>query len=1207
MSRKWQFWIDRGGTFTDIVARQPDGRTVTHKLLSENPEQYEDAALQGIRTLLGLSGSAKLPADQIASVKMGTTVATNALLERKGEPTLLVITRGFGEALHIGYQNRPHLFDLDIPPPDLLYQQVIEANERVTSTGEILTPFTPEDLRPALEAAYNAGLRAVAIVFLHGDRYPDHEQAAAQLARDIGFTQISTSHETSPLIKLISRGDTTVVDAYLSPILRRYVDRVQAHLGDIPLYFMQSSGGLTNAGHFQGKDAILSGPAGGIVGLAKTSTEAGFDKCIGFDMGGTSTDVAHYRGQYERSFETQVAGVRMRVPMMDIHTVAAGGGSILQFDGQRFRVGPHSAGATPGPAAYRRGGPLTLTDCNLFLGRLSKDDFPAVFGPHANQPLDTDIVQQKFTELHNTVNAAGFRLSSPEDIAEGFLTIGIENMAAAIKKISIQRGYDVSQYTLVCFGGAGGQHACRVADRLGMSRVFIHPYAGVLSAFGMGLADLRALREQGINLLLSEADFPAVKDHLQRLCQNVCDELAAQNVSSPDVSYQLHIRYHGSDSPLQINFDPGQHGVPELTRLFETEHLKQFGFIDADTPLIIEAATVEAAGGGEKGNIYQHIPPTSSPEDDQKTARFYAGGQWVAGPRRHRHTILPGQVIHGPALIIEDHGTNLLEPGWQAETDTRGNLILTRVSPAPRQQAVGTDADPVMLEIFNNLFMNIAEQMGIVLEKVAHSVNMKERLDFSCAVFDAQGNLIANAPHVPVHLGSMGASVRSIIQQNQGQMQRGDVYLLNDPYRGGTHLPDITVITPYFIDSAPSQSPDFYVATRGHHADIGGITPGSMPPFSRHIDEEGILFSNFKLVDKGQFRETALRQHLASGPYPARNIDQNIADLKAQIAANKKGLQELVHMVAEFGVDTVRAYMGHVQDNAAQSVRQVITQLRDGRCHYKLDNGAEIHIAVSVNTTDKCVTLDFTGTSPQLADLNFNAPRAITEAAILYVFRCLVQDDIPLNEGCLSPVKIILPKGCFLHPSAPAAVVAGNVETSQCIVNALFRALGIQASSQGTMNNVTFGNDAYQYYETLAGGMGATATADGASARQVHMTNSRLTDPEVLENRYPVRVEEFAIRHNSGGRGQQHRGGDGVARTLRFTESMTVALISNHRQTGPAGLNGGQDGKPGANQLIRASGDREELDGCTQVDVLPGDRLVIETPGGGGYGPLETL
>ncbi len=1194
----WQFWIDRGGTFTDVVARRPDGRLLTHKLLSDNPEQYQDAAIRGIRDALGVARDAALDARIIDVVKMGTTVATNALLERKGDRSLLVITKGFGDALRIGYQNRPDLFARQIVLPEMLYERVIEVEQRHSASGEEIVPLDITPVDSALQEAYEDGIRACAIVFLHGYRNPQHERMVAARARAIGFEQVSTSHEVSPLMKLVSRGDTTVVDAYLSPILRRYVEQVASQLQGVRLMFMQSNGGLTDARLFQGKDSILSGPAGGIVGAVETSAMAGFAEIITFDMGGTSTDVAHYAGEYERAFNTYVAGVRMRVPIMRIHTVAAGGGSILKFDGLRYRVGPDSAGANPGPACYRRGGPLTVTDCNVMLGKLDPEYFPAIFGPQGDLPLDRDIVKEKFSTLTAEIRSATGDNRSPEQVAEGFLKIAVDNMANAIKRISVQRGYDVTQYTLCCFGGAGGQHACLVADALGMKRIFIHPYAGVLSAYGMGLADIRAMRERTIELRFDEAFGDVLARAFEDIERAAGEEVLEQGIDPAhiDVERRVHVRYEGTDSALAVAF--GERDVVE-TR-FAATHRDRFGFVMENRALVVEAIGVEAIGRTETiGDPERHGELTDTAPQPLTRVTMYAGCARPDTPVFDRALLLPGNRIDGPAIIVEKTATTIVEPGWRAAVTAREHLILERVLPLPSQEAVGTHADPVMLEVFNNLFMSIAEQMGAALENTAYSVNIKERLDFSCAVFDDEGALVANAPHMPVHLGSMSESVRTVIARRCGTMRPGDVYVLNNPYNGGTHLPDVTVITPVF--DASGERILFYVASRGHHADIGGITPGSMPPHSHHIDEEGVLIDDVTLVAEGRFREHDIEQLLQSGRYPARNVHQNIADLRAQIAANEKGVQELHAMTAHFGLDVVRAYMGHVQDNAEGAVRRVLSVLHDGHFRYPLDDGSHVDVRIAIAADGDSAVIDFSGTSPQQGT-NFNAPSAVARAAVLYVFRTLVDDDIPMNDGCLKPLSIVIPPDSMLSPRYPAAVVAGNVETSQVITDALYGALAVMGAAQGTMNNVTFGNERYQYYETICGGSGAGPDFDGTDAVHTHMTNSRLTDPEVLEWRFPVRLESFAIRRGSGGRGR-HRGGDGAVRRIRFLEPMTVAIVANHRVVPPYGMAGGEPGAVGRNFIERADGTRHELSGTDQTRVQAGDVLVIETPGGGGYGP----
>ncbi|MFL6674346.1 MAG: hydantoinase B/oxoprolinase family protein [Massilia sp.] len=1195
----WQFWIDRGGTFTDIVARRPDGGLVTHKLLSENPEQYRDAAVAGIRHLLGLEPDAPIPTAAVEAVKMGTTVATNALLERKGEPAALAVTRGFRDALRIAYQNRPRLFDRHIVLPELLYQRVVEIDERIGAHGDVVLPIDEQATRAALQQAYDSGLRSLAIVFMHGYRYTAHEELAERVAREIGFTQVSVSHQVSPMMKLVARGDTTVVDAYLSPILRRYVDQVAGELPGVNLQFMQSSGGLTDARTFQGKDSILSGPAGGIVGMVRSSRLAGFERVIGFDMGGTSTDVSHFSGEFERVFETQVAGVRMRAPMMSIHTVAAGGGSILHFDGSRYRVGPDSAGANPGPASYRRGGPLTVTDCNVMLGKIQPRHFPRLFGPNADQPLDVDTVRRQFGALASSIGESTGDTPAPEQVAEGFIQIAVGNMANAIKQISVQRGHDVTDYALTSFGGAGGQHACLVADALGMKTVFIHSLAGVLSAYGMGLADQSAMRELAVEQRLAELGQEALAQALDTIGEQARGELLAQGVAAGriDLVRRVHLRYEGTDSALLVLFD----NAASMKAQFETAYKRRFSFLMPSKALVVEAVSVEALGRSDAPAEAMAAPKVRETlVRPTEMVRMFGGGQWRETGMFERGDIGPGDVIEGPAIIAENNATTVIEQGWQAQVTPYNHLVLTRVEALPERRAIGTSADPVMLEIFNNLFMSIAEQMGLRLQNTAYSVNIKERLDFSCALFDAGGNLVANAPHMPVHLGSMGESIKTVMEANAGRMRAGDVYVLNDPYHGGTHLPDVTVISPVFDEAGETIL--FYVGSRGHHADIGGTTPGSMPPDSVHIEQEGVLINNFKLVDgaDGVLREAEARALLTGARYPARNPDQNMADLRAQVAANQKGVEELHKMVAHFGLDVVQAYMGHVQDNAEEAVRRVITALKDGSFSYQLDNGARIEVAIRVEQASRSAEIDFTGTSGQLPN-NFNAPSAVCMAAVLYVFRTLVDDEIPLNAGCLKPLKVIIPPGSMLNPHYPASVVSGNVETSTCITNALYGALGVMAASQGTMNNFTFGNEKYQYYETISGGSGAGEGFDGTDVVQTNMTNSRLTDPEILEFRFPVRLESYEIRAGSGGAGRWH-GGNGGVRKVRFLEPMTAAILSNNRIHAPFGMAGGEPAARGANTVIRADGRIEQLGHIGKTDMAAGDIFVIETPGGGGYG-----
>ncbi|MBS3649167.1 hydantoinase B/oxoprolinase family protein [Pseudaminobacter sp. 19-2017] len=1262
MNGRWDFWIDRGGTFTDVIARAPDGSLKARKLLSENPRAYTDAAIQGVRDLLGIGRTEAIPSEAIGEIKMGTTVATNALLERKGDRVLLLITRGFRDALRIAYQARPDIFAKEIILPEQLYERVVEVDERVRADGTVETPLDLDALKPTIESARADGIDAVAIVFMHAWKYPLHEQAVAEMCRGIGFGQVSVSHEVSPLIKLIGRGDTTVVDAYLSPILSRYVRRVGAEFGarsplegemaaqrpegvvaaerqppavlienEAPspdaatppgqpatgrpplkgagkprLMFMMSSGGLTAADQFQGKDALLSGPAGGVVGMVETAKSAGFSKVIGFDMGGTSTDVAHYDGAYERAFDTEVAGVRIRAPMMRIHTVAAGGGSILHYEAGRFRAGPDSAGADPGPTSYRRGGPLTVTDANVMLGKLQPDHFPAIFGPDQNLPLEYEGVRQRFEALAAEIGDG----RTAEQVAEGFVTVAVENMANAIKKISVQRGYDVTEYLLNCFGGAGGQHACLVADALGIEAVLIHPFSGLLSAYGIGLASIFASRQKGFLRPLEDASREGIDPVINELRTEVLAELASQGVPeiAADCRPILHIRYDGTDTALPVPYDAGS--IDEAKQQFERAHKAQFGFVYEDRPLVVEAIAVE--GSDSRGRL-AHEPDSTLQEtapSPSECRNIFFEGSWHSASLFLREALKPGNRIAGPALIIEPHQTIVVEPGWRAEITANNHVLMRRAERKQRRAALGTEADPVMLEVFNNLFMSIAEQMGVTLQNTAYSVNIKERLDFSCAVFDRNGALVANAPHMPVHLGSMDRSVETIIRLNEGDIYPGDVFALNAPYNGGTHLPDITVVTPVFsFPLGESNAPTilFWVASRGHHADIGGTAPGSMTPLATTVEEEGVLFDNFRIVSEGRFREAELTELLTNHPYPARNPRQNIADLKAQIAANEKGVAELRKMVDHFGLPVVEAYMVHVQDNAAESVRRVLDRLPDlAQYAYSTDTGQTIRVKITVDREKREATVDFTGTSPVMKN-NFNAPEPVTRAAVLYAFRVMVEGSIPMNAGCLRPINVVIPDGCMLKPAWPAAVVAGNVETSQHVTNALFGAMGALANAQGTMNNLTFGNDRYQYYETICSGSPAGRMNDGrgfagTSAVHTHMTNSRLTDPEVLELRFPVLLEDFHIREGSGGKGRWN-GGDGTQRTIRFLERMECAILSSHRAHPPRGLDGGGDGEVGSTMVRRTDGTLETLKACDQTVLHPGEAVIVTTPTPGGFGP----
>ena len=1197
---KWQFWIDRGGTFTDIIGRSPKGDISTHKLLSENSTQYKDAAIQGIRDLLCLKDEEDIPIDQIDSIKMGTTVATNALLERKGENTLLAISSGFADILRIGYQQRPKLFSLDIKLPDMLYSNIVEIEERIDINGKIIKKLDPIKTKKLLKDAFDQGFKSIAIVLMHGYRHQSHEKQVSTIAKKIGFEQISVSHRVSPLMKIIPRGDTTVVDAYLSPILRRYVNQVKSALGPAQkgfekLMFMQSNGGLTDANYFHGKDAILSGPAGGVVGMVKTGEKVGLDKLIGFDMGGTSTDVCHFNGEYERTLETKVAGVILRSPMMLINTVAAGGGSILHFDGSRYRVGPDSAGAYPGPACYRNGGPLTVTDCNVMLGKLNPEFFPKIFGPNANQNLDLSIVEKKFTALAKKISLETMKTVTPSAVAEGFLSIAVESMANAIKKISVQRGYDVSNYALSCFGGAGGQHACLVADRLGIKKIHLHPYAGVLSAYGIGLAESRKINDLAVELPLEKGVIDHLSKSFTKLHFDGKEDLVSQNLNENLFQYtdRVYLRYQDSDTSLAVKFE----NVEGMKLCFENTHRARFGFISPEKLVIIESIQAEVSCQSEQfeSNI---IIPNKIKTKTLTTQDVFINGKLEETIFYNRDEIKPNEKLSGPAVIIEPTSTIIVEPGWEATLKESNDLILTRTQKIKRASAIGTSVDPIMLEIFNNLFMNVAEQMGMVLENTASSVNIKERLDFSCALFSPTGNLVANAPHVPVHLGSMSECIKTIIRENSSTMNPGDAFLINAPYNGGTHLPDITLIKPVFDDN--NENVIFYVATRGHHADIGGTVPGSAPANSTHVKEEGVLIDNFTIVSKGVFLENEIYNLLSLAEFPARNIKQNIADLKAQVAAAEKGSQELIKVIKHYGLEVVHAYMGHVQDNAEESVRRVLDVLSDSSFTYKMDDGHQVVVSISVDKVNRTATIDFTGTSTQHPG-NYNAPSSICYAAVLYVFRCLVDDEIPLNDGCLKPLNLIIPKRSMINPQYPAAVFSGNVETSQYIVDTLLGALGEFAASQGTMNNFIWGNDKVQNYETICGGSGASINQPGCSAVHTHMTNSKLTDPEVLEWRFPVQLESFSIRKNSGGKGL-NMGGDGVDRRMRFLEPMTVNIIAGHRKIPPYGLSGGESGALGENYVIHSDESVTRLGTKGQVEVGENDLFILKTPGGGGFG-----
>ena len=1199
---KWQFWIDRGGTFTDVVALRPDGGVETAKLLSENPEQYADAAAEGIRRFLTGTASDSDPA-AVEAVKMGTTVATNALLERQGTPTALVVTKGFRDALAIGYQNRPDIFALDIRKPEPIYERVVEADERCGADGLVLIALDESDIRNSLQTCYDDELRSVAICLVHGYRHTAHESRIAAIAHEIGFEQVSVSHDVEALIKFVSRGETTLADAYLTPVLEDYIRGLQGELEQVAtperLLFMQSNGGLTLAENFRGKNSVLSGPAAGVVGMVETASKAGFDRLIGFDMGGTSTDVSAWSGEYERSNDSEVAGVRLRAPMMKIHTIAAGGGSVLQYKDQRYQVGPESAGANPGPACYRRGGPPAVTDANVLLGRIPIEYFPHVFGPDGNQPLDKDAVSVRFAAMAETISDDGVSAVTPEEVAEGFLAVAVENMANAIRKITIERGEDVRDFVLCSFGGAAGQLACRVADVLDMKRVWLHPMAGVLSAYGMGLSDIRVERQQSLDEPFDADVLSDLPERIGSLRSECNDSLAEQHVpqSNRRFTVTLGLRVRGSDTIIDVAYGHADSMLEE----FADAYRRRFGAEPDSDRLIVSTITVE--GTGAERQFEEQILDPGLPALPAGVTRMWVSGRQQSVEVYLRDSLSAGAEIRGPAIVVETNATTVIDPGWMGTVNDRGHLILERrYSRDRRRTPTSGDAvpDPVRLEIFNRLFMHIAEQMGTVLQHTALSVNIRERLDFSCALFDADGRLVSNAPHMPVHLGSMGESVRSVIADKGYELAPGDAVMLNSPYNGGTHLPDITVVTPWFADT---DKPLFFLASRAHHADVGGITPGSMPSESRHIEEEGVLIDNFWLVRRGVFQREATEALFESAKYPARNTQQNIADLKAQLAANQQGIRQLEKAVERYGMSTVQDYLRFVRENAAISVRRLLDSLHDGEFEYELDSGEVIRARIEVDHDDREAIIDFHGTSPQ-SETNFNAPEAVTRAAVLYVFRSLIREEIPMNEGCLEPLMISIPRGSMLSPSYPASVVAGNVETSQCVTDCLYGALGALAASQGTMNNFTFGNDRVQYYETVCGGAGAGPGFDGCDAVHTHMTNSRMTDVEVFEQNFPVVVESFSIREGSGGDGRW-RGGNGVVRRIRFTEPVQAAILSNHRRIAPFGLEGGETGQCGSNRLERMKGQRPTLipvGGTATVSLESGDVFVIETPGGGGFG-----
>jgi len=1190
--RGWEFWIDRGGTFTDVIGRAPDGTEQSAKLLSVSPA-YADAAVEGMRRMLGVAPVAPFPAERVASIKLGTTVATNALLERKGAKTLLLTTRGFADALVIGDQARPSLFALDIVKSEPLFAGVVEADERLDAAGAVLRPLDEAALAAALPRAAAQGFESIAIAFLHADLNPAHERRAGELARDAGFRFVSLSSDVSPLPRFVPRAETSVVDAYLTPVLRSYVAALEAELAGAPLYFMTSAGALARAGAFRGRDALVSGPAGGVVGVAGVAGAraglGGAAAVLGFDMGGTSTDVCRYAGVLERRDTAKVADAKVRAPMLDVETVAAGGGSILHFDGLRARVGPMSAGADPGPACYGRGGPATVTDANLVLGRLDPARFPSVFGPRGDAPLDPAAAEARLAELAAAMGAPGARAA-----AEGFLAVAVEQMAGAIRRISTERGFDPRRHALVAFGGAAGQVACDVAEALGISEVLCPAYASVLSAWGIGQARMRAIRSAGLGAALDAAGLATAGALAERLAGEAQAALAEQGAAAGEAEQRLYLSYVEADAALPVPLGD----LASVRTSFEAAHRRLFGFIEPQRPILIASVEAEASEGPS--------PSTGGVGGGGRSPRSSRSRSADAAPSLPSPAPPSPSPRAGGGLIVRPDTQIFVAPGWRADEAADGLVRLVRVGRVVRAAATNTSKpDPVTLELYNRRFMGIAEAMGAALERTAHSVNIKERLDFSCALFDAGGGLVANAPHMPVHLGSMGASVRAV-RERHPVLAPGEAFALNSPYAGGTHLPDITVVMPVFSAGPQSGAPEpaFFVAARGHHADVGGMQPGSMPPFSHGIDEEGVLLDALPIMRRGVFLEAETRAALASGQWPARAPDRNVADLKAQIAACQAGAAAVEALIAEHGAAEVARYMGFVQANAEAAVRRAIGVLKDGAARMPMDGGGEIVVSASVDAAKGEAVLDFTASSAQLPS-NFNAPASVVDAAALYVFRCLVDDDIPLNAGCLTPLRIVTAEGSMLNPRPPAAVVAGNVETSQHIVDALFAALGVMAASQGTMNNFTFGDDARQYYETICGGAGATARAPGASAVHTHMTNSRLTDPEILERRFPVRLEAFEVRRGSGGAGA-HPGGDGARRRIRFLAPMEAALLSTRRTVAPQGLAGAQPGLPGSQRLITPTGAVKELEGCFSIAVRPGDVIEIETPGGGGYGRVET-
>lgn len=1245
---KYRFSIDRGGTFTDIYAEvpgEPGYRVI--KLLSEDPQNYADAPREGIRRILTEMGACRadgdcVSADPIEWIRMGTTVATNALLERKGARCALLVTRGFGDILQIGNQDRPHIFDLEIRKPELLYETVIEIDERLRFlradepppaepvvegiTGDrlvVLQPLDSEALRPQLQQVYDRGIRSLAVVLMHAYAWPGHELAIGRLAEEIGFAQISLSSQVMPRIKLVARGDTTMVDAYLNPHIRNYLDSFRQgfedRLANTSLLFMQSDGGLARAGDFTGSRAILSGPAGGVVGYAMTTFEQESGQpVIGFDMGGTSTDVSRFGGDYELVFETETAGVRIQAPQLHIKTVAAGGGSRLFFENNMFMVGPESAGAHPGPVCYRKNGYLAVTDANLVLGRIQPKYFPHIFGTGENQPLDLAASRRVLAELADRINAANRQKGLPdmsvEQVALGFLQVANEVMVRPIREISVMRGYDIKEHVLAVFGGAGPQHACAIARSLGIPDIFIHRFSGILSAYGIGMADVIVDLQKPSSVRYQPQILPDIEKQVAGLREQAYADLLRQGFAADavDSTAFLNLRYKGTDTPQMIAWPEDN----DFARVLSETYLREFGFDLDGRDILIDDVRVRARGK-TSGLRRLTISGAQGPAPQLDTVQCYFEGGWQATAVYDLAQLGAGYCIAGPAIIVHETSTILVEPDCTASITGSGDVRL-QVGSGVRQR-VGTEMDPIQLSIFSNLFMSIAEQMGRMLQKTAISTNIKERLDFSCALFGPSGELVANAPHLPVHLGAMSEAVKEQIRRRKDDLMPGDVLVSNHPVAGGSHLPDITVITPVFREGEII----FWVAARGHHADIGGISPGSMPPNSRRIEEEGACITSFKLVENGRFQEEGIAELLLApgklerGPGQpkisgTRLLEDNISDLKAQVAANQKGIELVLEMVDHYGLDVVQAYMRHVQDAAEDAVRTRLRELSQSKGMQArdsvsamdfMDDGSPIVLKMTIDRSDGSAVFDFSGTGPQVWG-NCNAPKAVTKSAILYCLRCLIKKDLPLNHGCLLPITIHIPPGSLLDPSPEAAVVGGNVLTSQRVVDVVLKAFGVAAASQGCMNNFTFGNERFGYYETVGGGAGAGPCWHGQTGVHTHMTNTRITDPEILERRYPLLLREFSVRRGSGGQGR-FNGGDGLIREVEFLVPLNAAILSERRVYAPYGLAGGQPGARGHNLFICKDGRTISMGSKNEIMAGPGDRFRILTPGGGGYGEKE--